>query len=204
MPPTDIFNITALPSDVKIQYKAHKNPSVTLCPQDFIPFHNETRTPTNFYHDPAIIGKRVILINGAILEGTKDTKTFLRETPSCSKNTQTGLHTWYHTLTQWALSTGIYFILFELIKTGHGQHNTFEFGINLPTHKSTKYFHWQQAILQTHCRAHVSPPDSKFTQITKASHHNGNYTLQALLHQAHPSHKEMEAELTLKNHSNHL
>jgi hypothetical protein len=195
-PPTDIFNINALPSDVKIRFDAHQNPSITLRPQDFVPFHNATGPPTNYYHDPAIIGKRVILLNGAVLEGTKDTKTFLREIPSCTKNTQTGLRTWYRAFTQWALSTGIYVVPFELIKKGHGQHNTFEFGIDLPTQKSTEYFHWQQTILQALCKTHVFPTDSNFTQIAKASH-NGYYALQALLHQAHPSHKEMEAELTL-------
>jgi hypothetical protein len=51
-------------------------------------------------------------------------------------------------------------------------------------------------ILQAICKTHVFPTDSNFTQIAKASH-NGYYALQALLHQAHPSHKEMEAELTL-------
>jgi hypothetical protein len=195
-PPTDVFNIHALPSDVKIRYDAHQNPSITLRPQDFIPFVNTTGPHTSYYHDPSLIGQRVILLNGAVLEGTRDTKTFLREIPACNKDTPTGLRTWYRTFTQWALSNGIYVVPFDLVTKGHGQHNGFEFGIDLPDGKSTEYFHWQQAILQAISKSHVFPTDSLYRQIAKASH-NGYYALQALLHQAHPSHKEMESELTL-------
>jgi hypothetical protein len=157
-----------------------------LCPQYF-PFKNTTGPHTNYYHDPSLIGQPVILLNGAVLEGARDTKTFLREIPSCNKDTPTGLRTWYHTFTQWALSTGIYVVPFDLVTKGQGQHNGFEFGADLPDGKSTEYFHWQQEILQAISKSHVFPANSLFRQIPKPAYtmdtmHFRHFSIRHTLH----------------------
>jgi hypothetical protein len=118
----NIFKLKALPPDVLKRYEDHQNPSISLNPQDCKPFIGTITSPNmKYYQDPTIIGKCIILLNSAVLEGQCDTKAFFHEIPTCPhNNTPTALHTWHTSFTQWALSKWIYVIPFELIQKGHG------------------------------------------------------------------------------------
>jgi hypothetical protein len=67
-PPTDIFNYHALPTDVMRHFDAFQDPNIILRVQDMTPFTLPDGTQHNYYTNPTVIGSRVILRNGAVLE----------------------------------------------------------------------------------------------------------------------------------------
>jgi hypothetical protein len=82
VPPTDIFNYKALPSQVQQRHNDHQDSNKNLCAQqDMIPYIWHDGSSQYYYTDPTLIGSRVILCNGAILDSKLNYKKFALDPP---------------------------------------------------------------------------------------------------------------------------
>jgi hypothetical protein len=163
-PPTDIFNYNALPTDVLHRFNAFQDPPTIMGVQDMTTFNWPDGSCHKYYTNPFIIGQRVILRNGAVLEAKRDQKQFSRDLPICSADTPSKLRTWYRNFTSHALSCGYYVVPYELLSKHHGGSTGFEFGIDLPQAKITEFFHWQSDIGNILQRPGIFPARSTAAQ----------------------------------------
>jgi hypothetical protein len=193
-PPTDIFNYHALPPSVKQRYDAHKDPNI-ITPLDLLtPLTWLDGSKHNYYEDPTVIKDRIILRNGAVLEGERDHKRFTRQPPTCSNTTTSALRIWYRSFTTHALSCGYYVVPYDLLDKLHGSNEGFEFGIDLPSSKTPEYFHWQNDISRLLQQNGMFPVGSEFFNRVRTAT-NGYHALLNLLHDTHP--KYVSSPITL-------
>jgi hypothetical protein len=150
-----------------------------------IPFVDTNGTPCSYYSNPVVIGSRVILRNGAVLEGIRDSKRFSRDFPVCSDDTPSKLRTWYRNFCNHALSCGYFMVPYELLSKHHGGSTGFEFGIDLPQAKITKYSAWQSDIGRVLQHSSTFPVKSKTAQ-RAATNSNGYDILLAIVSNSHP------------------
>jgi hypothetical protein len=195
-PPTDIFNYQALPSDVLKRYDAHQDPSIILRVTDMTPFLGPTGNPENFYINPFVIGSRVILQNGAVLEGTPDQKLFSKDPPACAGDTPASIRSWYRTFTNHALSCGYFVVPYELLSKNKTSSNGFDFGTDLPAAKTPHYYRWQNEIGRLLKRSSTFPANSQSSK-RAASSDNGYHILLAIVSDSHPAYVDQPILLAM-------
>jgi hypothetical protein len=139
----------------------------------------------NFYEDPTIIGCCIILRNGAILEGIRDHKHFTRHPPMCSNQTVSALRIWYRSFTNHALSCGYFVVPYKLLDKIHGSNEGFQFGIDLPSSKTPKYFHWQNNISHILQQNGMFPAGSEYYNHVRTNT-NRYHALINLIHDMYP------------------
>jgi hypothetical protein len=194
--PTDVFNYHALPADVLHRFDAFQDPTTILRVQDMSPFLSPDGSRQNFYTNPFVIGSRVILRNGAVLEAKRDQKQFSRDLPICSDDTPSKLRTWYRNFAHHALACGYFVVPYELLSKHHGGSTGFEFGIDLPQAKITEYFHWQCDIGNVLQRPGIFPSRSQASKRVTTSH-NGYEILLALVSDSHPGYVDQPIVLAM-------
>jgi hypothetical protein len=195
-PPTDIFNYHALPPDVLQRFDAFQDPTTIMRVQDMTTYNWPDGSRHKYYTNPFVIGQRVILRNGAVLEAKRDQKQFSRDLPLCSEDTPSKLRTWYRNFTSHALSCGYYVVPYELLSKHHGGSTGFEFGIDLPQAKITEFFHWQSDIGNILQRPGIFPARSRAAQRATTSH-NGYEILLAIVSDTHPGYVDQPIVLAM-------
>jgi hypothetical protein len=151
-----------------------------------IPFVWPDYSVRKYYADPLVLGHRVILRNGAVLEGTRDFKAFSKEPPICTDVTPAKLCSWYREFTNHALSCGYFVMPYELLARGHGHSNGFAFDIDLPIDKTPDYSPWQNDIGRLLRKPGTFPRDSELA-LRAQSATNGYHAILAILSDTHPS-----------------
>ena len=194
-PPTDVFNYHALPSDVLQRYDSFQDPTVILRVKELTPFVDSLGI-SNFYTNPYVIGSRVILQNGAVLEGTPDQKLFSKDPPTCTGDTPTIIRSWYHSFTNHALSCGYFVVPYELLSKTNGGSNGFSFGTDLPSAKTPSYYRWQNDIGRLLKRSSAFPANSQSAK-RAATTDNGYHLLLALVSDSHPAYVDQPILLAM-------
>lgn len=167
------------------RFNDHQNPSVLLGLDDLTKFTLADGSKHRFYTEPSVIGSRVILLNGAVLEGTLDYKKFSKDAPSCPNERPSSLRTWYRTFTSHALSCGYFVVPYEMLARGHGGHDGWDYD-DIPKSKSVNYFSWMSDISRVLQRTGTFPISSHLAK-RAASTANGYHAILALLTDTHPS-----------------
>ena len=192
----DVFNYQSLPTVIQKRYNDYHNQSITVRVQDLTPFTLPDGTHSSFYDDPTIVGQRVILRNGAVLSKTLDFKRLTKEPPTCTGTTPSDLRRWYNELSSHALSSGYYIVPYELLTSGHGEHNGFLFGVDLPDSLRHLYFDWQNDIGRILRKTTIFPTDSDFSKRV-ATTTNGYHALLALVTDTHPAFVSQPIQLVM-------
>ena len=185
-PSSNIFNYSALPSEVLLRYNQHHDPSTILRVQDMTDLTWADGSKHKYYADTSVIGNHIILLNGSVLSDTIDFKKFTKEPPTCLSTTPPVIRRWYREFVNHALSCGYYIRPYEMLFKGYDQDNGFEFGIDLPTSRRPDYFAWQNDIGCLLRKSGTFPAGSTHAK-RAASTTNGYHALLALVTDTHPA-----------------
>ena len=156
----DNYDINDLPIQVSDRLKIATNTSEYLTAE-------QVNTPMNwedgenhklYYENTNLIGNRIILCNGMILESKLKQKEFLKEPPILHGKSPHQIRHWYKRLLLHALCNGYYIVPYERFNLQNNS-NGFEFGIDLPERKRINLDAWANDINKLLLKNNVLPKE---------------------------------------------
>jgi hypothetical protein len=135
-----------------------------------------------------LIGSRIILRNGGLLEGQVNDKKFHRDVLKFTTKTvtPTKLHNWYRDFHRHCLACGIYTIPYELIINGYGGSKGFTYGTDLPADFEATQNQCSE-LIRSSFRKPDSFPDSTEEHNIAHPYSNGYDGLFAIITRDHPT-----------------